>query len=66
MGTDLEKTWTVTDQGSEQMSDGAPDVKVEKLDLVPRTRCENTFTHVTIWVDPYTGDIAQADVLYAE
>ncbi len=52
-GHDLEKTWTITDQGSEQMSDGATNVKVEKLDLVSKDpNAKNTFTHVTIWVDP--------------
>jgi outer membrane lipoprotein-sorting protein len=52
-GKDLEKVWNITDAGSEQMNDGSGSVKVEKLDLVskdPNTR--NTFTHVTIWVDP--------------
>ena len=52
-GRDLEKTWTITDQGSEQMSDGSATVKVEKLDLVSKDpNAKNTFTHVTIWVDP--------------
>ena len=52
-GKDLEKTWTITDQGSEQMSDGAANIKVEKLDLVAKDAgARNTFTHVTIWVDP--------------
>ena len=55
-GKDLEKVWTVTDQGSEQMNDGATNVKVEKLDLVSKDpNARNTFTHVTIWVDPVRG-----------
>ncbi len=52
-GRDLEKTWTITDQGTESMSDGDGMVKVEKLDLVAKDpSLRNTFTHVTIWVDP--------------
>ena len=52
-GKDLEKTWTITDQGTESMSDGDANVKVEKLDLVAKDAgLRNTFTHVTIWVDP--------------
>lgn len=52
-GKDLEKTWTITDQGTEQMSDGAAMVTVEKLDLVPKDAAQrNTISHVTIWVDP--------------
>ena len=52
-GKDLEKTWNITDQGSEQMNDGSSNVRVEKLDLVAKDpSARNTFTHVTIWVDP--------------
>ena len=52
-GKDLEKTWTITDQGAEQMSDGTATVKVEKLDLVAKDPAQrNSISHVTIWVDP--------------
>ncbi len=52
-GRDLENAWTITDGGAEKMSDGSSSVTVEKLDLVPRQpSVRNTFTHVTIWVDP--------------
>jgi outer membrane lipoprotein-sorting protein len=52
-GTDLEKSWTITDQGSEQMSDGGKPVKVEKLDLVSKDpNIRNTYSHITIWIDP--------------
>ncbi len=55
-GRDLEKVWTITDGGSEQMNDGSGSVKVEKLDLVSKDpNARNTFTHVTIWVDPVRG-----------
>ncbi len=59
-GKDLERAWTITDQGPEQMSDGAGpgsgSVTVEKLDLVSKDpNARNTFTHVTIWVDPVRG-----------
>ena len=52
-GRDLEKAWKITDQGSETISDGTANVKTEKLDLVSKDpNGSNTFTHVTIWVDP--------------
>jgi outer membrane lipoprotein-sorting protein len=52
-GSDLAKSWTVTDQGTEQMSDGSKTVAVEKLDLVSKgASVRSTFTHITIWVDP--------------
>jgi outer membrane lipoprotein-sorting protein len=48
-GSDLDKNWIVTYQGSDTV-DG---VKTAKLDLVPReANVKQTFTHVTIWVDP--------------
>ncbi len=51
-GSDLEKNWIVTDQGSEQMSDGSKTVPVEKLDLVSRDPAiKNTYSRIVIWVD---------------
>jgi outer membrane lipoprotein-sorting protein len=51
-GSDLEKAWTITDQGEEKMSDGDRAVEVEKLDLVSRdASVRGNFTHITIWVD---------------
>lgn len=48
-GQDLAQSWNITDQGSETI-DG---VKTEKLDLVSKDpSVNNTFTHVTIWIDP--------------
>ena len=48
-GTDLEKNWTVSLQGTEKI-DG---VSVAKLDLVPKEqKVLDMFAHVTIWVDP--------------
>ena len=52
-GKDLERAWTITDQGTESMSDGANTVKVEKLDLVAKDPAQrNAVSHVLIWVDP--------------
>ena len=52
-GKDLEKTWNITDQGSETMTDDGQAVKVEKLDLVNKDPAQrNSIAHVTIWVDP--------------
>jgi outer membrane lipoprotein-sorting protein len=47
-GRELEKAWTITDQGMETI-DG---VSTAKLDLVSKDpNVRNMFTHVTIWVD---------------
>jgi len=52
-GADLKRSWTIEDQGAEEMSDGAKTVPVEKLDLVSKDEnVRKNFTHVTIWVDP--------------
>jgi outer membrane lipoprotein-sorting protein len=52
-GTDLQKSWTITDQGSEQMNEAGKPVQVEKLDLVSKdANIRNTYSHITIWVDP--------------
>jgi outer membrane lipoprotein-sorting protein len=57
-GTDLAKAWTITDQGSEQISDGSKTVQVEKLDLVSKDpTVRQNYSHITIWVDP-TRDIS--------
>jgi len=51
-GSDLAKAWTVTDLGTEQMSDGAATVPVTKLDLVSKDQgVRNMFSHIVIWVD---------------
>ena len=51
-GSDLAKQWTITDQGTEPMSDGSRTVPVEKLDLVSKdASVRGNFTHITIWVD---------------
>ena len=52
-GKDLEARWSITDQGTESMSDGTQTVKVEKLELVAKDAGgRSTFSRVTIWVDP--------------
>jgi outer membrane lipoprotein-sorting protein len=51
-GKDLARIWDITDQGPETI-DG---VKTEKLDLISKDPgVKNTFTHVTIWIDPSRG-----------
>jgi outer membrane lipoprotein-sorting protein len=48
-GTDLQKTWDITDKGAEQL-DG---VSVEHLDLVSKDpTVRQNFSHIEIWVDP--------------
>ena len=48
-GTDLKKTWDITDKGAEQI-DG---VAVEHLDLISKDpEVRKSVAHVEIWVDP--------------
>jgi outer membrane lipoprotein-sorting protein len=55
-GADLKKSWTIDDQGTEQMSDGSKTVPVEKLDLVSKDETiKKNYTHVTIWIDAARG-----------
>jgi len=64
-GKDLAAVWNITDQGAEMFSDGGKQVKTEKLDLVAKDpAARNTFTHVTIWVDPARG-VSLKQVFYA-
>jgi outer membrane lipoprotein-sorting protein len=52
-GTDLAKSWTITDLGTETLTDNGQPVKVEKLDLIGKDAdSRKNFSHVTIWVDP--------------
>ena len=51
-GTELTKAWTVTDMGSEMLSDGSATVPTRKLDLVSKdANVRNMFSHIVIWVD---------------
>lgn len=64
-GSDLAKAWTITDQGTEQLSDGAKMVQVEKLDLVSKDPSVlQNFTHITIWIDP-TRDVSLKQEFFA-
>jgi outer membrane lipoprotein-sorting protein len=63
-GRDLEKSWTITDQGAEPIKDGNRTVQTEKLDLVSKDQTiRNNFSHITIWVDP-VRDISLKQVSY--
>lgn len=51
-GKDLEKQWTITQQGTETVDN----VSTVKLDLVPKDpSVANMFTHVLIWIDTTRG-----------
>lgn len=51
-GTELTRAWTVTDLGSESLSDGKTSVQTRKLDLVSKdANVRNMFSHIVIWVD---------------
>jgi len=59
-GSDLEKSWTITDQGSDQIDN----VKVERLDLVSKdASIRNNFSQLTIWVDP-VRDVSLKQLFY--
>jgi outer membrane lipoprotein-sorting protein len=59
-GTDLEKAWTIDDQGPDTIDS----VKTEKLDLVSKDpNIRNNYAHVTIWIDP-TRDVTLKQILY--
>jgi outer membrane lipoprotein-sorting protein len=63
-GSDLANSWTITDQGSEPMSDGSKTVQVEKLDLKPKDETiANLYSHITIWIDP-VHDVSLKQVSY--
>ena len=52
-GRDMAKAWTISDLGTEPMSDGEKMVSTEKLDLVAKDPgVRNMFTHIVIWIDP--------------
>jgi outer membrane lipoprotein-sorting protein len=52
-GREMAKAWTISDLGTEQMSDGEKMVATEKLDLVAKDPgVRNMFTHIVIWIDP--------------
>ena len=55
-GSELAKAWTITDLGTEPLSDGKTTVATTKLDLVSKDpNVRNMFTHIVIWVDPVRG-----------
>jgi outer membrane lipoprotein-sorting protein len=55
-GTELAKVWTISDLGSETISDGEKMVPTAKLDLVSKSQnVRNMFTHIIIWVDTPRG-----------
>lgn len=55
-GTELAKTWTITDLGTEELPSGGAKITAVKLDLVSKNPALlNTFTHILIWIDPTRG-----------
>jgi outer membrane lipoprotein-sorting protein len=60
-GDDLKSAWNITDQGSETIAG----IATEKLDLVSKDPgVKQTFTHVTIWIDPKRG-VSLKQIFYA-
>jgi outer membrane lipoprotein-sorting protein len=60
-GHDLAGSWDINDLGPELING----VKTEKLDLVSKDpSVRNTFTHVTIWIDPVRG-LSLKQIFYA-
>lgn len=63
-GRDLEKAWTITDQGTEPVTGGQKTVSAEKLDLVSKDPdVRKNVSHVIIWVDPARA-VSLKQVLY--
>lgn len=61
-GQALAQAWQITDAGPETLSDNGHPVRTEKLILTSKDpNVRNTFTHVTIWVDP-TRDVSLKQV----
>ena len=55
-GTELAKAWTISDLGTETISDGDKMVSTAKLDLVSKNQSvRNMFTHIIIWIDTTRG-----------
>ncbi|MEG9435229.1 outer membrane lipoprotein-sorting protein [Edaphobacter sp. HDX4] len=51
-GSELAKAWTITDLGTEPITDGSTTVQTVKLDLVAKDAdVRNMFSHIVIWVD---------------
>jgi hypothetical protein len=64
-GTALSKAWEITDDGPEQMNDGAKSVQVEKLDLISKDpSARKNYSHVTIWLDP-ERDVTLKQIFFA-
>ena len=59
------KAWIITDQGTEQMSDGSQTVDVEKLDLVPRTQACATTTPTSRSGSTRRAILAETGVFHA-
>jgi outer membrane lipoprotein-sorting protein len=52
-GSEMEKAWTIADQGPEKLEDGGKQIEVEKLDLISKDpHIRSIYSHITIWVDP--------------
>lgn len=63
-GRDLQRAWTIDDQGAEPIGDGQKTVTAEKLDLVSRDPdVRKNVSHVTVWVDP-ARSVSLKQVLY--
>jgi outer membrane lipoprotein-sorting protein len=63
-GKDLARAWTISDLGTESLSDGTHQVETAKLDLVSKDPgVRNMCTHITIWVDTDRG-ISLKQVFY--
>jgi outer membrane lipoprotein-sorting protein len=62
-GKDLESAWQITDQGTDTLTSDGKQVKVEKLDLLPKDQSvKNTVTHVMLWVDLARGVALQQEL----
>ncbi len=64
-GKELAANWTVTDLGSDTVTNDGKTVKVEKLDLVPKEQgLRNNITHVALWTDLATA-VSLKQIVYS-
>lgn len=55
-GRDLARVWVIEDLGPDTLIEDGKNVKVEKLDLVPKEQSVGSMvTHVTLWLDLERG-----------
>ncbi len=64
-GKELAANWTITDLGPESLNTDGKQVKVEKLDLIPKDQgLRNNIKHVALWTDLTTA-VSLQEIVYS-